>query len=373
MKLNLLAPFNMRSYGVVSFNVLQQLLKDGVDVTSFGIGGFEIQSKEQNDALNATYYAKRVDYDFHSPCLKIFHQNQMAEMIGKGPHYGYTFFETDPLNAQEIHHLSSLDGVFVASKWAEGIVTAAKEVHGQVVNVGAGVDRSIFHEGVNIDKDTLGQIPALANLSSKTVFLSVGKWEVRKGHDVLVEAFNDAFTPKDNACLMMAAYNPFIGKENDEWAKTYLNSANGKNIIILPFVPNQGYLAGIMSLADAGVFPSRAEGFNLPALEMLSMGKYVIATNYSAHTEFLTPENSRLIPMDELEPANDGKWFHGDANWGLWDHKQHASLIHWMRDVHSLKQSGRLETNLEGIKTAERFSWAAVTSKITEVIKSQAK
>jgi hypothetical protein len=40
------------------------------------------------------------------------------------------------------------------------------------------------------------------------VFLNVGKWEYRKGHDVLLEAFNKAFEPTDNVRLVMNCHNP---------------------------------------------------------------------------------------------------------------------------------------------------------------------
>ena len=82
-------------------------------------------------------------------------------------------------------------------------------------------------------------------------------------------------------------------------------------IRILPRLNTHEDVAVIMSQADVGVFPSRAEGWNLEALEMLSMGKHLIITDYSAHTEFCNKDNSRLIQIDEMEDAHDGIWFHG--------------------------------------------------------------
>ena len=54
----------------------------------------------------------------------------------------------------------------------------------------------------------------------------------------------------------------------------------------------------IMSRVDCGVFPSRAEGWNLELLELMACGKHVITTDYSAHTEFCTEENAMLIPIN---------------------------------------------------------------------------
>ena len=68
-----------------------------------------------------------------------------------------------------------------------------------------------------------------------------------------------------------------------------------------------------MSKVDVGIFPSRAEGWNLEILELMSCGKHIITTNYSAHTEFCNKENALLVDIDELETAYDGKWFLGSC------------------------------------------------------------
>ena len=64
-----------------------------------------------------------------------------------------------------------------------------------------------------------------------------------------------------------------------------------------------------MAQTDCGIFPSRAEGWNLELLEMLACIKSVITTHYSAHTEFCDDVNSDLVEIKETELAYDGKWF----------------------------------------------------------------
>ena len=55
---------------------------------------------------------------------------------------------------------------------------------------------------------------------------------------------------------------------------------------MIPRVNTSEEVARIMGQVDCGVFPARGEGWNLELLEMMSMGKPVIATNYSGHTQF---------------------------------------------------------------------------------------
>ena len=61
--------------------------------------------------------------------------------------------------------------------------------------------------------------------------------------------------------------------------------------------------------------PVPREGWNLGLLECMSVGLNVIATAYSAHTEFATEANCRLVRVDETEPAHDGQWCKGQGNW----------------------------------------------------------
>jgi glycosyltransferase involved in cell wall biosynthesis len=119
-----------------------------------------------------------------------------------------------------------------------------------------------------------------------------------------------------------------------------------------------------MQQTECGVFPSRAEGWNLDALEMLSCGKYVIATDYSAHTQFLTKDNSLLVPINELEPAHDGVWFFGQGNWSKLNETPMLQLIEHLQTVHKCKQLGILVLNKQGIETANIFTWKNTANSI---------
>jgi glycosyltransferase involved in cell wall biosynthesis len=200
-----------------------------------------------------------------------------------------------------------------------------------------------------------------------TVFLNVGKWEVRKGHDVLAEAFGKAFAPADDVRLELLPGSPFsTAEESRQWADAYFDSALAEKVRILERVPTQREVAAVMARADCGVFPYRAEGWNLGLSEMLAMGKTVIATHYSAPTEYLSPGNARLIEIDRLEDAVDGKWFHGDGQWAELGDAQVEQLIEHLRAVHRLKRSGQLRPNAAGRDTMARFTWEATVRCIAD-------
>jgi hypothetical protein len=83
------------------------------------------------------------------------------------------------------------------------------------------------------------------------------------------------------------------------------------------------------------------------------MNKPVIATDYSAHTEFCNNDNSYLVSIDETEKAIDNKWFHGDGNWAKIGPKQKEQIINYMRDIYR----NNINTNLAGIETGNKFTW----------------
>jgi glycosyltransferase involved in cell wall biosynthesis len=120
-----------------------------------------------------------------------------------------------------------------------------------------------------------------------------------------------------------------------------------------------------MAAAHCGVFPARAEGWNLEALEMLSLGKTVIATNATAHTEYLTPQNARLIGMDALEPAMGGRMA---GRWPAWGASQHEQLVAHLRAVHAERVAGALALNSAGISTANTYSWDASAKALLDAL-----
>jgi len=216
-----------------------------------------------------------------------------------------------------------------------------------------GVDTSVFKSGI----PTRGP-------NRPTIFYNCGKWEVRKGHDILIEAFKKAFTPQDNVELWMMCDNPFnTPDENAYW----LNKYKHDQVRIINRVESHKEVYNIMSQVDCGIFPARAEGWNLEALEILACGKHLIITDYSAHTEFCNKDNAMLIDIDQTEVAYDGKWFHGKGNWAKIGTNQIDQMVEHMRAVHQ-QMDVHPPINTNGVKTAEQFTWNNSANRMLEAI-----
>lgn len=367
MKINLTCPVNSLGYGVVGLNVILALEALGHEVAWWPIGQVEAPP-EHHPTL--TRCVKRAEFfGSAAPSIRLYHQFSLDQHVGMGLHVGFPIFELNRFKPIERHHISYQHKVFVPSQWAADVcISENASTRDRLHVVPLGVDPTIFY-------------PTENDVSETTTFLNIGKWEIRKGHDVLVEAFNKAFTPKDDVRLIMNCYNPCFQNPaqlciyNADWVRTYKSGPMANKIEVLEGrLGSQRDVAQLMAQADCGVFPARAEGWNLELGEMLAMGKEVITTAYAAHMEFCDTDNARLIDIDELEDAHDGVWFNAtDPQWrgnpGQWAHlgeDQVDQLVENMRGVHFLKQAGEQKPNAAGIETMKRFTWQRTAEAIVE-------
>lgn len=342
--INIISPINQLGYGIAGLNIVKALSKI-TKVSLWPISQPQVTTKEDGEIIQNCINNTQFPH-FKAPCLRIWHQHDMSQFVGKGKHIGFPIFELDTFSELEKHHLSYPDKIFVCSNWAKNIILDNISISSDnVCVVPLAVDNSVFSPSPN-------------NLDGPTIFFNCGKWEIRKGHDILVDIFNKAFSSKDNVQLWMMNDNPFLTEdESNRWRNLYYSSKLGTKIRLFPRLGTQKEVYNIMCQTDCGIFPSRAEGWNLELLEMMACGKSVITTNYAAHTEFCNNNNSLLVPINDIEPAYDGKWFFKQGNWAKITQQECDLFIDYMRDIHSKKQSHTLPTNIGGIETATQFSW----------------
>jgi glycosyltransferase involved in cell wall biosynthesis len=356
-------PIGFTSYGLVVSNLIKTFNKLNIKAYPFPIGLAKNSNSffadtEEEKALFEKLFEEQITevFDSKAPTLKVWHQFDLAERIGKGLYAAFPFFELDLLNPREKVHLNIPDQLFVSSQWAKNVLLD-NNITVPINIAPLAVDTTIFDHKLNMSK----------NSDSPYVFIMIGKWEVRKGYDILLDLFQKAFTPSDNVELWILASSDkacFDPNELSSWHSYYQNGKMKDKIKIFPRLKTQQDVAKVIAQADCGIFMNRAEGWNLDLLEVMSMNKPVITTNYSAHTEFCNNNNAHLINIDKLEPAYDGKWFFGNGNWAHIGQKQMDQAIEYMRSV--VRENVR--TNEEGVKTGQKFSWNNTAQQIIQCI-----
>jgi glycosyltransferase involved in cell wall biosynthesis len=340
MGINYYAPINSTGYGIASLNILKELYKlENSNLYYFPIGSPSVSSQHDYDFIKLLL-SRSINFDPADPCIKIWHQFDLATRVGNGKYIAYPFFELDTFNDLEKKHLTVPDVLIASSNWAKQIFInngLSTEIH----VVPLGVDLSIFdHQLANFQ-------------NNKYVFLTIGKWEIRKGHDLLPDIFKKAFPTESDVELWIVAAEHTNGYSKPEEINAWKKMYNHDRIKVIPGVGSHSEIAQLIANSSCGLYVSRAEGWNLELLETMAMNKPVIATNYSAHTEFCNPENCLLVDINDTEPAHDGKAFHGQGHWAKIGQDQIDQTIQYMRYVYNNK----INTNLAGLKTAQEYSW----------------
>ena len=360
MQLNLIAPICDTGYGTVGLNLLLALHRAGHEVALFPRG--QIEADNAHAGVIQAALARRARPGLEAPTVTLAQHAapDLLYRVGRGPHCPFIIFELDTFEPDDLYRLGGADRVLTCSRWGSEVLAKNGLPAERLRVVPLGVDSGLFTHPP----------AAKPRPDDETLFFGTGKFEFRKGYDFLSVVFNQAFTPDDPVRLVLHAWNAFLGDEyNQTWVDLFANTPMAKRVeISRERFETQAPLAGLMARADCGLFLSRAEGWNLGLLEMMALGKPVIATNYSGHTEFVNEQNCRLIDITETEPANDGLAFQGQGNWALLDTPQAQQAIAHLREVHAVKQAGTLAPNTAGIETAKQFSWDATAERLIEAI-----
>lgn len=339
--INLHTPINTTGYGNVGKNVLINLDKL-VNVHLDPIGSIDIEYK-WNSLIN-----KCLSTNKSNTTLSIWHQWDFHRLSQF--QFGFPFFELNTLNQKEVESINSLDSVLVTSHWGKQVLLN-NNIKCNIHVVPLGIDPTIFYEQPT-------------EYNEKLIFINIGKWEYRKGHDIIPSALIKSGI--ENYELWMMCDNPFLSKSQTEIWKNYYINTLGNKVKFFNRVKNHEDVADLIRQADCGIFPYRAEGWNLDLLECMAMGKTVIATNYSAPTEYLNSQNCLLLETKSYEPAFDGTWFFG-GEWAKID-TCFDQLVEHIRYVYKIKQDGYNLYNVGGVLTSKKFTWNNTCENILKVI-----
>ena len=356
MLINIIGPINKLSYGVVTTNLCIALEKEGANVSLFPIGpNMEFNKQSDRNHIMRMVDRGRNSYWNLAPCVRIWHQFDLAQYVGKGDHYAFPIFELDNFGDNELHQLNSAQNIIVCSEWAKRVIENRTNKSAHVVPLG--VDRSVF-------------MPTVENRSPNTVkYMCGGKLEKRKMHKEIAECFSAAFTPFDDVELHFYTHNPFLKMEEmTDWVGFVKSLKLGHKMFVHPLVNTQEDLCYIYNCNDIYIGVSRAEGFNLCLLEAMSCGLQCISSYNTAHTEFCSNANSHLIYPIGKEVAEDGRWFFPErTNSGQWSEFEKKDIIGALKKTYKeIKEKARL--NEYGIETAKKFSWEASAQKLINIL-----
>ena len=213
--------------------------------------------------------------------------------------FGYTFFENE-LTAHSLENAKRYDLVLGGSSWCRDRMRERG-----IANCGVliqGIDPKLFFP-IDEEKD-----------SERFVIFSGGKFELRKGQDLVLKAFKilqekysdlwlvNCWFNKWPESMRLMAHSPYIRFEpvHGSWQElmqhTYaLNGLDAERIVTCDLIPVE-LQRELYRSTDIAVFPNRCEGgTNLVLMEYMACGKPVIASYTSGHMDVLNNDNAILL------------------------------------------------------------------------------
>jgi glycosyltransferase involved in cell wall biosynthesis len=179
-------------------------------------------------------------------------------------------------------------------------------------------------------------------------FGHLGALSIRKGTDLLIKAFQEAFPKEitDVRLICKSSYNTYPFDVKDKRITVYISTW-----------PHADILSQFYKQIDCFVFPTRGEGFGLTPLEAMATGVPVIVTGWSGPLEYMTPEVGWLIDHT-LSPAKNFSDIIYKEDCGNWAEPSKDHLVELMRYAYNHRD----EVKAKGIAAAkyvkENWLWS---------------
>ncbi len=224
---------------------------------------------------------------------------------------GYTFFEENLLTPAWIDNgRRNFDQVTTGSSWCTNVLK--ENGLANVETVIQGIDPRVFYP--ESSTAGLGEPSGREFLRDAFVIFSGGKFELRKGQDVVIRATAILQQRHKDVWLVNAWFNPWPQSFDTMKVSPHLKwpnisggyvdvmnkllAHNGLDVArVITLLPRPNALmARIYRNTDVGVFPNRSEGgTNLVLMEYMACGKPVVATAGTGHADVVKESHALVI------------------------------------------------------------------------------
>ncbi|MEM9017712.1 MAG: glycosyltransferase, partial [Verrucomicrobiota bacterium] len=208
-------------------------------------------------------------------------------------------------------------------------------------------------------------------------FVFAGGAVVRKGVDIILKAYEKAFSAEDDVCLVIKDHSGDAIYEKSELRdeiKAFRDDPTKPALIYIDeFLPEET-LASLFRSFDVGVFPYRAEGFCVPILETMACGTPSLVPNLGPCVDFCDEDTSYLMPTLRINlPVNREM----DLNLGFVEHIDEVdfcevrveTLANFMREVYEAPAAELEEKSRRGIERAHaQFTWDRSAARVFELL-----
>lgn len=304
-------------------------------------------------------------------CVKIYGSTATTILWG-GYKILYTMMETEKVHPQYIEKCSMANEVWLPTDWC---IEKFRE---------CGLKTPIYKMPIGVDLENYveGKQPITFGWKEKGfIFLSVFGWSLRKGYDILLQAYYEEFNSQDDVTLVLCS--KFAGKTDSTSKDVIKNeikrieqSVKKTNkprppLLVSDSIPEK-MMGNLYNSAHAYICISRGEGFGLPLVEASMCGLPVISSNYSGPKDFLNYDNSFLVEPEGVRVNPGAEWvsyYYSDMPMAHFDRKSIDQTRAHMRYVYEnyalAKEKNRKLQNF----IRENYGWNICVNRAYERLK----
>lgn len=230
-------------------------------------------------------------------------------------HIGRVIWETDKLPKEFVDNANMMDEIWTASE------TTKKAIE----NSGVTKPVYVIPEAIDTSLDVDSIQPFKTIAENKFLFYSIFEWTERKNPAALLKAYWLEFQKTPNVGLLIKTYLDNFTDMKKRQVRALINQVKNSlelphyaPVYLFPDLMNREQVYRFHKTGDCFVSAHRGEGWGIPQMEAMFLGKPVISTDFGGIHDYITDAVDGLLVHHRMVPVMNSRnqdWYAADQQW----------------------------------------------------------